>query len=182
MEDEPEPNPTCKKGVSKRAQVTCQLEIRTHISLIMQAHFQLLQLAADVACMSCYFSACAPIFLKLADRAKVQAGMVIDAVLKQGGTVELSAIPTPCPNLAFDSDIGEQTLAAALEACIQIESSKNLQRLVETAKASPSFRRTAEDIWIESENTQDQLTRVLSTISTTKNKVEAITYTLTHIK
>ena len=158
--------------------VSCQQELNKHISLMMQAHFQLLQLAADVACVSCYFSSCAPIFLRLAESAKAQSGALMDAVLYQGGSIELPAISSPCPNLAMDQDAGEQTLPAALEACLQLETSKGLDALSEVAhlKGNAGVRKVADALCLESRRTQTELLRVLSAVLQSQTKLEALSH------
>lgn len=177
MEDEPEPCPGAKNG-GGGVRVSCQNELNRHISLVMQAHFQLLQLSADVACVSCYFSSCAPIFLRLAESAKSQAGCLIDVVLSQGGSIELPAISSPCPNLALDREEGEQTLAAALEACVQLETSKELDAFAEAAhrKGNSQIRKVADTLSSESRRTQTELMRVLSAVLHSQSKLEALAH------
>jgi hypothetical protein len=144
----------------------------------MQAHFQLLQLSADVACVTCYFSSCAPIFLRLSERAKHQSGALIDVVLSQGGSVELPAISSPCPNLALDREEGEQTLAAALEACVQLETSKELDAFSEAAhrRGNAELRKVADELCLESRRTKTELMRVLSAVLRSQSKLEAVSH------
>jgi len=176
MEDEPEPCPAAKG--SGRVRVSCQKELNEHISLIMQAHFQLLQLAADAACVSCYFSTCAPFFLKLAESAKIHAGTLIDTIIHQGGSVELPAIPPPCPNLAMDIEQGEQTLPAALEAAIQVEISKGLEDLSKKVQGhgTAEIRKVADALSIESRRIQTELMKLLSTAHRSQTKLEVLSH------
>jgi len=182
MEDEPEPCPAgAKVRQARGGPVPCEALLRRHIALCMQTHFQLLQLAADVACADCYFSPCAPFFVALADKAKLQAGLMMDAVLKQGGSVELPAILTPCPNLAHDAAEGEQTLAAALEACIQLEGAKGYDSLcsdVLAAKGNAAARQLVDALSLESLHTRAELTRLLASVRASRDKLAALSYCL----
>ena len=180
-EDEPEPCPgtKCIKDGRYPSKIACEAEIKKHMSKAMQAHFQMLQLSADVAGVSCGFSSCAPLFFRLAERAKSQVGTMMDTVIAQGGVIELPAITTPCPNLAMDHVAGEQTLTAAIEACLQLESSKGFEALAAVAQrkgASAATRKMADALASESHTTHSQLMRTLSAIACSASKMEAMTY------
>jgi hypothetical protein len=144
----------------------------------MQAHFQLLQLSVDVARVSCYFSTCAPMFLRLADAAKAQAGALMDVVLAQGGAIALPALASPCVNLAIDQEGGEPSLAAALWACAQVETSKDLEALAEFAHrhGNAELRRTADALSLETQCTRTELLRVLAAVDQSSTKLEALAH------
>lgn len=142
----------------------------------MQSHFQLLQLAADVAAMTCYFASCAPLFLCLAERAKKQAGSIMDLMLRQRSSIALPAIEPPCPNLALDRDLGEQTLAAALEACLQLELSKKLNELAEDVReqGNEDVRALADALSSDSRRVQAGLLRMHAAVLHSRSKLEGV--------
>jgi hypothetical protein len=143
----------------------------------MQAHFQLLQLAADVAALKCYFSSCAPLFLGLAERAKKQAGSIMDVMLRQGSSIALPAIEPPCPNLAMDHELGEQMLGVAIEACLQLEMSKKLEEFSEAVReqGNADVRVLADALSSDSRRVQTGLMRMHAAVLHSRSKIEALT-------
>ena len=142
----------------------------------MQSHFQLLQLAADVAALKCYFSSCAPFFLSLAERAKTQAGSIMDVMLRQGSSIALPAIEPPCPNLAMDHELGEQTLSMALEACLQLEMSKKLEEFSAEVReqGNVDVRALADALSSDSWRVQSGLLRMHSAVLHAHSKLEGL--------
>lgn len=197
MEDEPEPTPLGAKKEAGRGEaagtfgkpavcllVSCEQLLKRQITLAMQTHFQLLQLSVDTASVGCYFSPCAGFFMQLADRAKLQAGLLMDLILTQGGSVELPAISEPCPNLAHDTAEGEPTLAAALEACIQLENAKQLDAFASQALregGSAAVRQLADAMSLESAHVRTELMRVLASVRVTRDKVAALSFLLARL-
>jgi len=102
----------------------------------------------------------------------------MDVVLSQGGSVELPAISSPCPNLALDREAGEQTLAAALEACVQLETSKELDAFAEAAhsRGNVEIRKVADALALESRRMQTELMRVLTAVLHSDSKLEALSH------
>jgi hypothetical protein len=174
MDDEPEPCPDFKPSGAGRG--TCRQQLNRHLSLIMQTHFQLLQLAADVAALKCYFSSCTPLFLGLAARARTQAGFIMDVMLQQGSSIALPAIEPPCPNLAMDPDLGEQALSTALEACLQLEMSKKLEEFSEAVReqGNNDVRALADALSSESRRVQAGLMRMCAVVLHSQSKLEAL--------
>lgn len=174
MEDEPEPCPDLKPSGGGRG--TCRQQLNRYLSLIMQTHFQLLQLAADVAALKCYFSSCAPLFLGLAERTKKQAGSIMDIMLRQGSSIALPAIDPPCPNLAMDHVSGEQTLGMALEACLQLEAAKKLEEFSEAVReqGNVDVRALADALSSDTRRVQAGLLRMHSAVLHSQSKLEGL--------
>jgi hypothetical protein len=174
-EEQAEPEPCPRE---EAAQSSCDALFNARISRCLKAHYQFLQLATEVASVSCYFSQCAPYFLQLAEQSKLQAGVLMDLVISQGGSIKLPALESPCRNLSVDKEEGEQTLLAALEACLQLESSKNFGafhselRSMKNAKA----QRAVEEMTICSARKQEELARLASALMHSKSKLEGLAH------
>jgi hypothetical protein len=173
VEEEPEPGPR-----EEAKQVSYAALFDARISRCLKAYYQFLQLATEVASVSCYFSQCAPYFLQLAEWSKLQAGVLMDLVISQGGSVKLPPLESPCLNLSVDKEEGEQTLTAALEACLQLESSKNFGAFhsdIGTMKNAKA-QRAVEEMTIFSARKQEELARLVSTLFHSNSKLEALAH------
>ena len=148
------------------------------ISRCLKAHYQFLQLATEVASVSCYFSQCAPYFLQLAEQSRLQAGTLMDLVISQAGSIKLPALESPCLNLSVDRAEGEQTLLAALEACLQLESSKNFGSFLCEIRAMKNAKavRAIEEMTIGSARKQEELARLASTLMHSGSKLEGLAH------
>jgi hypothetical protein len=149
--DEPEPTPSDKGDVSERA-------LTLQIGRELAAHYQLLQLAVDLAPTGCALAAAAPFFLALAERSRTQAGALVDAALGRGAAVRLPALARPCVNLAGDGP----TLAAALEAAVQLLDASDRRGFAEAAARDPELRRLAEDALLDHARVRARLLRHLA--------------------
>ena len=172
-EGEPEPSP---QGADK----SCGYEslFNARISRCLKTHYQLLQLTSEVASVTCYFSCCAPYFLRLAEKSKQQAGVLMDLIICQGGSVKLPALESPCCNLSYDREEGEQTLLTALEACLQLEESKKLSSFQTELKGvmHARVRKVVEDMAIDSFEKQEELARLASSVMHASTKLEGLAH------
>ena len=151
--DEPEPVPSEKGDVSERA-------LTFQIGRELAAHYQLLQLAADLALTGCALFAAAPFFLALAERSRAQAGALMDAALGRGAAVCLPALDRPCRNLATDG--AGLTLAAALEAAVQLLDAADRRGFAAAVARDPELRRAAEDALLDHARVRSRLVRHLA--------------------
>jgi hypothetical protein len=172
---EPEPAPSCRATAEV---VSYEEDVRSCVRACLQARHQLLQVALEVASMSCYFYPCAPIFLRLAENCQRQAGALMDVLVSQGATLVLPALEAPQANLSYNREEGEQTLAAALEACLHMEESKNFEHLSRLLKdrhgVTTAARQVVEGLSVESHRLAEQLLRVISTLLHSKSKLEGM--------
>jgi ferritin len=147
------------------------------IELELKAHYQYYQLAADIAQIKCPLAGSAGFFLKLADKARTDAGLVMDLLLRQGGSVRLPGIDRPCVNLAIESS-GDATLSAALEACLQIEEAKERPRFERLARESGDVEveKLAEELLLEHRRLGQFLRRHLTVSNQLKENASSLVY------
>lgn len=171
--DEPEPCPRDDGSLLLR---TLDGAFQARISRCFKTYYQLLQLATEVAGVGCYFSQCAPYFLRLAEGSRLQAGVLIDLVISSGGVVHLPTLDGPCRNLSHDREDAEPSLAAALEACLQLEGSKNFEalhaRLLETKNVRAQH--VVEAMTVACSQKQEELARLVSMLLHASTKLEGL--------
>jgi len=160
LSDEPEPLPGAK---SRESKCRYESELNEHIAREFQAYLQYYQLAADLARLDSPCSSSAPFFLRLADSTRVDIGLAVDVLLAQGGSLRLQQLAKPCSNLAAD-ELGGVSLRAALEACLQLEDSKERQGFHEFARATGDVevQKLADRLLLDSRRLHQFLTRRLS--------------------
>ena len=158
--DEPEPTPGAK---SREAACCDEALLSEQITREFQAYLQYYQLAADIARLDSPCTSSAAFFLRLADATRVDAGLVVDLLLAQGGSLRLQQLSKPCSNLAAD-ELGAVSLRAALEACLQLEDSKEHQSFHESARATGDVevQKLAERLLLCTRRLRQFLTRRLS--------------------
>lgn len=102
----------------------------------------------------------------------------MDLVICQGGSIKLPALERPCLNLSYDQEQGEQTLLAALEACLQLEASKNFESFREELRCVKNARmqKVVEGVAIESFEKQEELARLASSVMHASTKLEGLAY------
>lgn len=165
---EPEPLPSKDVVAGSVASQQQQLDalLRKSTALCLEAHYQQLQLATEIASLDCYFSCCAPFFFRLSERSRLQAGTLMDLTLAQGGSVTLPALAAPARGLGVDRSETDRKLFTSLEACLQIEASKNLDVL--SAEVfdfkNVRLRKTLEALAAEGCEQQEQLARLASSV------------------
>jgi ferritin len=159
-EPTPDPIPAASQGAAHAALLSRQVELE------LKAHYQYFQLAADLAQVSCPLACSAGFFLRLAEKTRGDAGSIMDLLLRQGGALHLPGMARPCTNLAIESS-GDATLSAALEACLQIEDSKERQAFARLARESGDVEveQLAEALLLEHRRLRHFLARHL-TVST----------------
>jgi ferritin len=173
--EEPEPTPQTEAATATAADGTALLS--KQVELELKAHYQYFQLAADLAQVRCPLACSAAFFLRLAEKTRSDAGTVMDLLLRQGGVLQLPGIARPCTNLAIESS-GDATLTAALEACLQIEDSKERATFLRLARESGDveLEQLAEALLLEHRRLRHFLSRHLAICTRLREDGSSLVY------
>ena len=175
-EPEPLPSKDVVAGSEASQQQRLDVLLQKSTARCLEAHYQQLQLATEIASLDCYFSGCAPFFFRLSERSRLQAGTLMDLTLAQGGSVKLPALAAPARGLGVDRSETDRKLFTSLEACLQIEASKNLDAL--SAEVfdfkNARLRKALEALAAEGCEQQEQLARLGSSVLHGSSKHEEL--------
>lgn len=170
-EPEPAPNTLQRRALAPRRCTSALLE---QLERELAAHYQLLQLAAELGAIPCPWAAAAHVFAHLADRLRLDAGEVLDLLLHQGEGIQLPALPQPVSNMAADVD-GDVALAGALEGALQVLDGLRRHDFSEAAKrGDPEASRLAEQMYARYRRTRGLLMRHLAAVTLLGNDRSAL--------
>jgi len=140
----------------------------------LAAYWQLCQLAAELASLSSPCAPAAPYFLQVADSVRLEAGGLIDLLIRQGEAVELPSLDRPLAGLAQDSG-KTSSLEAALESTIQLLDATNRHDFCEaTRRGDAEVRRQAEQLYIAHRHLRGSLYRHLTTLTALRGEAGAV--------